>query len=93
MNSESDELRLLLQQGESDTVEFKETLDNEALESVAAFANTKGGTLLIGVRDDGAVLGIMLGKETLRDWANQIAIKKAGAPSHRMMTIRRCWRS
>jgi ATP-dependent DNA helicase RecG len=74
MNSENDELSLLLQQGESDTVEFKETLDNEALESVAAFANTKGGTLLIGVRDDGAVLGIMLGKETLRDWANQIAL-------------------
>lgn len=65
---------MLLQQGESDTVEFKETLDNEAIESLAAFANTKGGTLLIGVRDDGVVLGIMLGKETLRDWANQIAL-------------------
>lgn len=74
MNSENHELSLLLQQGESDTVEFKETLDNEALESVSAFANTKGGTLLIGVRDDGTVLGIMLGRETLRDWANQIAL-------------------
>jgi ATP-dependent DNA helicase RecG len=74
MNEVRDETGLLLQQGESDIVEFKETLDNEALESVAAFANTKGGTLRIGVRDDDAVLGIMLGKETLRDWANQIAL-------------------
>jgi len=73
MSRESDELSLLLQQGESETIEFKETLDNEALESVAAFANTKGGTLLIGVRDGGEVAGITLGKETLREWANQIA--------------------
>jgi ATP-dependent DNA helicase RecG len=48
MNDVKDEMDILLQQGESDSVEFKETLDNEALESVAAFANTKGGTLLIG---------------------------------------------
>jgi ATP-dependent DNA helicase RecG len=54
-------LESLLQQGEAETVEFKETLDNEALETVAAFANTKGGTLLIGVFDDGVVCGIMLG--------------------------------
>ena len=28
---------------------------------------------LIGVRDDGTVRGITLGKETLREWANHIA--------------------
>jgi len=38
-----------------------------------AFANTRGGTLLIGVRDDGTVRGITLGKESLREWANHIA--------------------
>ena len=52
----------LLRAGESETVEFKESLDREALETVAAFANTSGGTLLIGVRDDGTVRGITLGK-------------------------------
>ena len=66
-------LERLLAAGESETVEFKENLDREALETVAAFANTRGGTLLIGVRDDGTVRGITLGKETLREWANHIA--------------------
>jgi len=63
----------LLAEGESETAEFKESLDEEAFETVAAFANTKGGTLLVGVADDGTVRGITLGKETMRDWANRIA--------------------
>lgn len=67
------ELETLIRQGESETVEFKETFDADATEAVAAFANTRGGTLLVGVRDDGTIRGITLGKETLRDWANQIA--------------------
>ena len=63
----------LLAEGESETVELKESLDEEAFETVAAFANTKGGTLLVGVADDGTVKGVTLGKETVRDWANRIA--------------------
>lgn len=66
------ELDVLLKQGESEGVEFKETLDNEALETIAAFANTRGGILLIGVADDGRVKSVHLGKETLRDWSNRI---------------------
>lgn len=66
-------LRHLLAEGESERVEFKEKMGREALESVAALANTRGGTLLIGVADDGMAKGITLGKETLRDWANRIA--------------------
>src|SRR5215471_5477310 len=63
----------LLAEGESETVEFKESFDDEAIETVAAFANARGGTLLIGVTDAGAVKGTMTGKESIRDWANQIA--------------------
>lgn len=63
----------LLVEGESETTEFKESLDREALETVAAFANIRGGTVLVGVHDDGTVRGITLGKETLREWANHIA--------------------
>ncbi|MCB4757159.1 MAG: putative DNA binding domain-containing protein [Elusimicrobia bacterium] len=66
-------INALLRKGESDRVEFKESLDDEALESISAFANSKGGTVLIGVSDKGVVKGIMTGKETLRNWANQIA--------------------
>ena len=62
----------LIKQGESKTLEFKSTLrwnlkeDREddkqvthaALKTIAAFLNTEGGDLLLGVADDGAVVGI-----------------------------------
>ena len=62
-----------LADGESETVEFKESFDDEAVETVAAFANARGGALLIGVTDAGTVKGAMIGKESIRDWANQIS--------------------
>jgi ATP-dependent DNA helicase RecG len=48
----------LVQGGESETVEFKEQWsDHSALRELAAFANTSGGTLLVGVADDGSIVG------------------------------------
>jgi type I restriction enzyme R subunit len=62
----------LIKRGESKTLEFKSTLrwnlkesrqDNKevthaVLKTIAAFQNTEGGDLLIGVADDGAIIGI-----------------------------------
>jgi len=67
------DLRKLIKCGESETVEFKASFDKEVLETSAAFANTKGGIILIGVSDRGEIKGIQIGKETLKDWANQIS--------------------
>jgi len=87
MNERSkDWLRRVLAEGESERVEFKETMSREALETVAAFANTHGGRLLIGVADDGTVKGIAPGKETLRDWANHIAQATRVHPQIRPLT-------
>ncbi len=54
-------------EGENMTLEFKSRLDegegiekNRLLQSVVAFANTKGGTILLGVAKDGQVLGLVL---------------------------------
>jgi ATP-dependent DNA helicase RecG len=50
----------LIRQGENSSVEFKSANahpDSLARELVA-FANTQGGTLLIGVEDDGAISGL-----------------------------------
>ncbi|MDI6768350.1 MAG: putative DNA binding domain-containing protein [Anaerolineales bacterium] len=66
-------LNRLLAEGESETIEFKESFDEEAVETISAFANANGGVLLVGVADDGTVKGLPLGKETLRDWTNRIA--------------------
>lgn len=46
--------RELINKGESDTLEFKENFSNrEVTETAGAFANTKGGQILIGVSDNG----------------------------------------
>ena len=61
----------LLAGTEDDTVEFKSTarwdlreqkrnraMEDEVVKTVAAFLNTSGGTLLIGVADDGTLIGL-----------------------------------
>jgi len=68
------ELINLLTEGESETVEFKPSLSqtDKILECVSAFSNTNGGILVIGVRDNGEVLGVDIGKRTLESLANTI---------------------
>ncbi len=50
----------LIEQGESTRLEFKRTISSahRIARTLAAFANTSGGTLLIGVADDGKILGV-----------------------------------
>ncbi len=68
------ELKYLLKEGESETVEFKPSLSqmDKITESISAFSNMKGGTVVIGVSDKGEVLGIDIGKNTIESLANQI---------------------
>ncbi|MDE0469580.1 MAG: putative DNA binding domain-containing protein [Candidatus Poribacteria bacterium] len=69
---ETIDLKQRILQGENTTTEFKENFDQEVIETAAAFANTDGGTILIGVSDKREIRGITIGKETLRNWSNQI---------------------
>ncbi|MGE3550661.1 MAG: helix-turn-helix domain-containing protein, partial [Geobacter sp.] len=73
------DIELLLSAGESEAVEFKSSFDREAIETLAAFANASGGTVLVGVTDTATVRGVMLGKETLNEWLGQI--KASTSPS------------
>jgi ATP-dependent Lon protease len=67
------EVDKLIQMGENASVEFKSTLrwnihanfidkdlEHDVLKTMVAFLNTEGGTLLVGVKDDGSILGIEL---------------------------------
>ena len=66
-------VKSIIKQGESETVEFKQSFDKEAVIAIGAFANKSGGTVLIGVDDKGKAKGVDIGKETLQNWVNQIA--------------------
>lgn len=51
----------ILQKGESTTVEFKRCgskPERDSLETICSFANRNGGSLFLGVTDDGDVSGI-----------------------------------
>ena len=54
------ELKKLVKEGETDTLEFKRKANfpEKIVKEIVAFANTKGGRLFIGVDDDRSVKGI-----------------------------------
>ncbi|MCC5913559.1 MAG: ATP-binding protein [Balneolaceae bacterium] len=54
------ELRNLIQTGEGTFLEFKKTIPNaqKIAREIAAFANTKGGTILVGVDDNKNISGV-----------------------------------
>lgn len=53
-----DQLEILLQEGEGTRLEYKESLSASFVRELVALANTLGGRILLGVRDDGSVVGI-----------------------------------
>ncbi len=79
MTQENDYIAGLLKSGESENVEFKTSFGREVVESLVAFANTCGGTVLVGVTDNAALCGITIGKESLNQWLGQI--KSTTSPS------------
>lgn len=69
--TDADKVRGIIREGESKRVEFKESLSLDvkkqtkesyielsALKTIVAFLNTDGGVLLIGVADDGRMIGV-----------------------------------
>lgn len=77
--SETEKLLKLIEKGESKFLEFKSSLrwdyrenclnkklEEVILKSIAAFANSKGGVLLIGVDDDGTPLGLAADYQSLK---------------------------
>ena len=59
---------------ESQSVEWKQSLGEwkEIVETCAAFATTKGGTIYVGVTPKGKPAGVTIGNRSLEDLANKI---------------------
>jgi ATP-dependent DNA helicase RecG len=61
---------------ENSHVEFKSSFTDAVIETLVAFANVKGGKVLIGVDDKGQPTnGFIIGSETLQNWVNEIKLK------------------
>jgi len=61
---------------EYEHIEYKQSLTamREIVETVAAFATARGGTLHIGIAPDGKRVGVQLGRGTIENLANAIKI-------------------
>lgn len=68
------ELQNLISQGEGQTLEFKRSPAeiDKAIQELTSFANTSGGTVLIGVSDKGKVIGVDPSETTKDQIANKI---------------------
>ncbi len=68
------QLQKLAKQGESETVEFKKStaLMRSIFETVCAFLNGKGGTILIGVNDKGELVGQNVSDTTRQEIAKEL---------------------
>ena len=69
-----DQVAALIKQGESNNLEFKKstTQIKPAFQTVCAFLNGIGGVVLIGVTDDGQIVGQDVADNTRQEIAREI---------------------
>jgi ATP-dependent DNA helicase RecG len=69
-----DDIKTLCEKGEKKIVEYKTSTATlrAAFETICAFLNSHGGIVLIGVRDDGKIVGQNISDSTPREIANEI---------------------
>lgn len=85
-----EELRQVVTRGESRTVEFKKSLADldRIVEVLCGFANTRGGTVFIGVRNSGQLIGVDISPSTEERLMNKIADNTEDSLSPKVDTIR-----
>ncbi len=66
------EIKNIIEQGETETVEFKQSFTKSVIETVVAFSNSKGGKVLIGINNNSELKGVSLTEETIQKWLNEI---------------------
>lgn len=70
----------LISNGEDSLVEFKrdEVANYDLAKTLVAFLNLEGGTVLLGVEDDGAIIGVE--RERLEEWVSELCRAKIDPP-------------
>jgi len=72
----TNEILDLISKGESEIIEFKKSTSSmrEGIETVCAFANRRGGYLVFGVNDNGAIMGQQVTDDTIKNIANALKL-------------------
>jgi len=60
---------------ERESFEFKSSFNTDTIETLVAFANTKGGTVFVGINNKGVISGVSLNTESVQQWVNEIKSK------------------
>jgi len=83
-----DEIIKLITSGETERVEFKESLNETFYKAISAFANTKGGTILLGVNDKDGIVGVESSTKFLEDLTNRTVNKLSLYPEIETIDIK-----
>jgi len=85
--NEKDKIIKLLSLGETETVEFKKEPNEAFYKTISAFANTKGGTIILGIRDKNEIVGVQPSSKFLEDLTNRIINKLSIDPDITTLNI------
>jgi len=81
----------MLDEGESSTLEFKRRISSyeKIAKEMTAFANTKGGYIIVGVDDDGTIVGVESDKGIIDqiEKASEFYVKPPLAPEIEIVSI------
>ncbi len=69
---DQNKLLYIINQGESEVIEFKTSFNKSVIESLVAFSNSAGGCVIIGCDNKKEILGVSITKESIQRWVNEI---------------------
>ena len=90
--SSNTEIDDLTGQGESQVLEFKQSIPKDLAKSICGMANASGGTIVLGVADDGSVVGVNTDNRTVANFDSKIC-REFGFPEDMNRHAYETWRS
>jgi len=77
----------LLEEEESNKLEFKEAFSDSVLKTISAFANTYGGVIIVGVNDRREIKGIEINDKTYQGIINSVVNRLGITPDFEIVEV------